>query len=195
MLTQGILKNHRILLFGIIVFSASIAMFVIGSSFNSVMNKCENAKQRSFVPGTVIVSTCPVVQDVGQDLTFTSYFYSTRGNVAGGETIQLPAHLKITAPDGSVLYDMDFNDKVNISFRPQMYGNYTATVTSLQEQYHPEWGDSTVISYGFGFIVLRDDVYNPLGDAFVFMMTIGGLLIYIGIGIIIYGIVKAVRKK
>ena len=175
--------------------SAGIIMAIVGSHFVSAMGMCENAKLNGFFPGTVIVSTCPVVQDVGQDLTFTSYFFSTTGNVAGGETVQLPAHLKITAPDGSVLYDMYFDDKVNISFRPQMYGNYTATITSLQEDYHPVYKRNTMIAYGFGFLVLRDSVYNPLGDAFVSMMSFSAVPIFIGIGIIIYGTVKAVRKK
>jgi hypothetical protein len=169
-------------------------MAAVGGYFISFMNMCENVKDRGFFPGTVIVSTCPVVQDVGQDLTFTAYLYSSRALVRGAE-IQLPAHLEIRAPDGTTLHDMYFDDRVNISFRPQMYGNYTATITSLQEEYHPEWGQSTRISYGFGFLTHRDNVYNPLGNAFSNMNAFGGLVIYLGVGIIIYGIVKAVRKK
>lgn len=195
MLNQSLLKKHRILFIGIIVFSAGIAMAAVGRYFISFMNMCERIGGSAFHPGTVVVSTCPVMQDVGQDLTFTSYFYSTKGNIAGGETIQLPAHITITAPDGTVLYDTDFDDRLNISFRPQMYGNYTATITSLQEDYHPEYGQSTAIRYGFGFLYWYRGVYNPLGDAFALMASFYGVPTLIGRGVIIYGAVKAARKS
>jgi len=188
---RNLVKKHKILVFGIIVFCAGVAMWVVPSIFLSTVSLCKNYNESYFVPNTVVTVTCPVVRDVGQDLTFRANFYTT----AGAKSIQIPAHLEIRDPTNTILYDMNFDDKIIISFKPKVYGNYTATVTSLEDENNRIHRGDTRIVYALGFLTFYKDVYNPLGNAVSGMIAFGGPVYLLGLGIIIYGIIKAVRRK
>lgn len=191
---DSIIRKYMVLFFAIAVLSAGIAMVAISSYFLSAMTLCKNAEDDLFHPGTVITVTCPVARDLGQDLTFKAYFVGPVG-IAAGETIRLPAHLVIKDPDGSIMYDMNFDDKTIISFRPEIYGTYTATITSLQTEKHPTFKDNTFIQYSFGFLTDHPDVANPFGNALNVMYPIGYTVITFGIIFSIISFIKAATGR
>jgi len=188
---HSLVKKHKILVFGIIVFVVGIIFFGISWNFLDKMYLCENYNNARFLPNTTITVTCDVVGDVGQDLTLRSIFYSH----GGVETIQIPAHLEIRNPNNIVLYDMDFDDKTIISFKLETHGTYTATITSLEDENNKIHKGSPQIVYALGFLTDYNDVYNPVGNTFVWLSPIGNVLFLFGIVLIIYGGIKVVRKK
>lgn len=190
-LNQSFVKKHKILFFGIIVFAVGIIFFGTSWNFLAQMYLCENYNFARFLPNTTITVTCDVVGDVGQDLTLRSIFYSH----GGVETIQIPAHLEIKDPNDLVLYDMDFNDKKIISFKPETHGTYTATITNLEDENNRIHKGSPQILYALGFLTDYKDVNNPLGNSFVWMVPIGNILLLLGIAVLIYVGIKSVRKK
>lgn len=192
-MSRHIVKKFGGLLIGIIVFSAGVAMYAVSGHLLSAMSLCENSRVSSFLPGTTVETTCPVVMDVGQDLTFRGTFYGPTG-AASGETISIPAHLEIRDPSGAVLYDMEFDDKTIISFRPETFGDYTATVRSLEDPNNRLNRGETMIQYALGFLTSYDDVNNPVGNALNAMIALGNVTFIVGIGIMIYGGIKA-RKS
>ena len=172
------------------MFAVGIIFFGISWNFLAQMSLCENYNNARFLPNTTITVTCDVVGDVGQDLTLRSIFYSH----GGAETIQIPAHLEIKDPNGLVLSDMDFDDKIIISFKPETHGTYTVTITSLEDENNRIHKGSPQIVYALGFLTDYKDVNNTLGNSFVWMAPIGNVLFLLGIAIMIYGVIKA-RKK
>lgn len=186
--------KYRILIIGIIVFSVGVAMYAISGYFLSAMSLCKNSNVSIFVPNTVVAATCPVISDIGQDLTFRAVFYGPTG-AAAEETIKIPAHVQITDPNGKVLYDRNFEDKTIISFRPETHGEYTATVKSLEDPNNRIHRGDTMIVYALGFLTSYSDVNNPLGNSFNVMIALGNVTFLVGIGIIIYGVFKAARGR
>jgi hypothetical protein len=187
--TSGILQNYRIVFFAGIVLSTGVAMVAISASYLSSAQSCQNYGDKNFLPGTVITATCQVSSVSGQDLLLSAYFYSSAGNVAGGETIQLPAHLEVRDPNNAVLYDLDFNDRTSISIKPEAAGTYTATITSLQSDYHPVWKQTTYVVYSFGLSPAGSIVdYGALG-------AVGNLVITFGVIFVIISVIKVALKR
>jgi len=188
---QSFVQKHKILFLGIIVFGIGIGLFGTSINFLEKMRLCENYNGDHFMPTTVITVSCNVVGDVGQDLTLRIGFYPNGGSYP----IQIPSHLEIKDPNGVTLYERDFDDKTIISFKPEMYGPYTATITSLEDENNRIHQGYTDIVYSLGFLTDYDDVNNPVGNMIILMSPIGNAVFLLGIGIIIYGGIKSVRKK
>jgi len=184
------MRLNNVLKFGIIIFIIGIAFSAIAYIFLDKMSSCENYNGARFLPNTTIAVECNVESYFGQDLTLRSIFYSH----GGAEIIQIPAHLEIKDPNGLVLYDMDFNDKKIISFKPETHGTYTAIITSLEDENNRIHKGSPQILYALGFLIEYDDVNNPLGMTFVWLAPIGNVFYLLGIVTMIYGGIKA-RKK
>lgn len=188
--SRTFVKKYKILILGIIVFAVGVTFFGVSWNFLEKMYMCENYNAERFLPSTIITVKCKVVADVGQNLYFRSIFYSH----AGTDVIKIPAHLEIKDPDDNVIRNMDFDDKLVISFQPDKMGTYVATITSLEDKNNRIHSGSPQIWYALGFLVGYDDVQNPVGDALIWMYRLGNFIFLAGIGIIIYGIIRA-RKK
>ena len=173
------------------MFAVGIIFFGISWNFLAQMSLCENYNNARFLPNTTITVTCDVVGDVGQDLTLRSIFYSH----GGAETIQIPANLEIKDPNGLVLSDMDFDDKIIISFKPETHGTYTVTITSLEDENNRIHKGSPQIVYALGFLTDYKDINNPVGNTLVILAPIGNILFLLGIVVLIYVGIKSVRKK
>jgi hypothetical protein len=192
--TVGLVRRYRIVLFGIIVLSAGVAMVSISTYFTSAMFLCSNgSRQASFTPEVVISIGCPVERELAQDLTFKAYFWNS-GSAASQETVRMPAHLVIRDPNNSILHERNFDDRTIVSFRPEIYGEYTATVTSLEEKDNPTPG-TAFIEYSFGFLVYSDGVENPVGNTIYSIGLFGYALITFGIIFFIVSTIKAAAKK
>jgi hypothetical protein len=94
-----------------------------------------------------------------------------------------------------VLYNLNFDDKTIISFKPEIRGIYTATITSLEDKNNRIHQGYTDIVYALGFLTDYNDVYNPLGNAFVWMLPIGNVVFLLGIPIMVYSIINGIRKN
>ena len=187
---ESMFKQYRILFFAIIVLALGISMIIISALVLTPSLPCVGSTQKNFFPGTVITATCPVPEgSLGQDITFNAYFYSTAGNVAGGETIQIPAHLQIRGPHNEVLRESDFNDRMSLSIKAESPGTYTATVTNLQTDYDPVWKQTTVIVYSFGsFTSASASTFGAVG-------AVGNLILIFGILFSIVSAVKLAMKR
>ena len=185
------MKKPKILFFGIGVFTVGICFYLISWHFLAEMSLCENYNGAQFLPDTTITVTCKVLGDVGQELTFRATFYPNGGTTP----IQIPAHLEIKDPNDMILYDMNFDDKTIISFKPEKPGIYTATITSLEDKNNRIHQGYTDIIYALGFLTDYNDVYNPLGNAFVWMLPIGNVVFLLGIAIMIYSVINGIRKN
>lgn len=191
---ESLFKRYRILFFAVIVLSLGIAMVAISTYYTSAMFLCSNgSNQAAFQPETVITASCPVVRDVGQDLTLKAYFWDS-SSAASEETIKMPAHLVIRDPNNVVLYDMDFSDKTVISFKPQVNGEYTATMTSLEDE-NNQINRGAFIEYSFGYLVYSKDVHNPIGDAIYTTGLLGYAIIVFGVVFVIVTAIKTAAKK
>jgi hypothetical protein len=186
---ESLYKKYRIPFLAVIVLATGIAMVAISASFLTSTQSCQNYSEKNFLPNTVITETCRVSSVAGQELTFSAFFYSSAGNVAGGETIKLPAHLEIKDPNNAVLYDLDFDDRMSTSFKPQTVGTYTATITSLQTDFDPVWKQTTYIVYTFGLATHSSlAAYSTIG-------AVGNMVIVFGVIFVIVSAVKAAMKR
>lgn len=188
---NSFVNENKILVFGIIIFIVGVSFYIVSWNYLEKMYMCENNNSQRFLPNTVITIKCEVVVDVGQDLHFRSVFYSHDGV----EIIKIPARLELKDPDDKILHEIDFDDKLVISIKPEKFGIYTATITSLEDEDNRIHKGSPQIWYALGFLIGYDDVPNPLGNAFVWMSPLGDLTLAIGIVIMTYGGIKAFRKK
>lgn len=189
-----LMKKYSALIAGMVLFSAGAGMYAVSGHFLSAMSLCKNSNVSSFLPGTVVKTTCPVVMDVGQNLTFRAAFYGPTG-AASGETIRIPAHVEIKDPTGAVLYDTEFDDKTVVSFRPEKFGDYIATIRSLEDPDNRLHRGDTMIQYALGFLTSYDDVDNRVGNALNVMIALGNVTLLVGIGLVIFGIIKAARTR
>jgi hypothetical protein len=185
----SLVKRYRLVFFALVVLCLGITMVTVSSSFLTVAQSCENYDEKNFWPSSVITATCTVSSAGSQELIFYAFFYSSAGNVAGGETIQLPAHLEIKDPNNVVLYDLYFDDRMSISFKPETTGMYTATITSLQTDYHPIWKQTTNIVYSFGLATHSSlEVYAAIG-------VIGYLVTVFGVIFVFVSAIKAGTRR
>ncbi|MFB5620040.1 MAG: hypothetical protein ACE5RC_02765 [Nitrosopumilus sp.] len=143
------------------------------------------------MPNTSITVTCNVTDDVWQDLILRIDFHPN-GNVT---SIQIPAHLEIKDPNGFILYNIDFDKKTIISFTPEIFGMYTATITNLEDENNRNHRGYIDIVYALGFLTTYDDVVNPFGKLINTLLFIGYLLIIPGIVLAIYGTIIEFRVK
>lgn len=190
---QNPLHKYKILIVGAIVLSFGVGLFFGSASLLSPMALCGNPTNTSFVPGRVIEAECRVVQDVGQDLTFRAAFYSP----SGSNPIAIPAHLEIRDPDNEIVFEDDFNElRIIVSLKPDgNFGTYTATLSSLEDGTNRIHRGQTSVAYEFGFLTNYSDVHNPLGKALLGMIPLAAVASLVGIGIVIYGAIKAVARK
>jgi len=171
------MRLNNVLKFGIIIFIIGIAFSAIAYIFLDKMSSCENYNWAEFLPNSEITTTCKVVGNVGQDLTLRAIIIPN----GGIEPLDIPANLQISDPRGNILYDTDFEGKVIISFKPELFGNYIATITSLEDANNRIYCCLSNVIYAFGFLTGYDDVNNPLGMTFVWLAPIGNVFYLLGI--------------
>lgn len=188
--SQFFLSKHKLTIFGISLIVIGIVLYLSYVSIYDKLSLCENYNDDTFLPNTTITVTCKVVGDVGQDLTLRIKFHYN-GSI---EPIQIPAHLQVKDPNNNLLYDVDFDDKTIISFTPELFGTYTATITSLEDENNRIHHGYTDIEYAFGFLTSYDDVSNPVGNALIWFMPMGEILFLTGIIVLIIHGIKS-RKQ
>lgn len=196
--------KYRLLIIGFLLILGGNVTLVALNSFYLAMNSCLYSRGHVFppgagffVPGSSFTSICFVDQGVGQDLTFFAKFLAQ----GSGQSTPIPAHVQITDPNGQVLIDRNYNEKIIvISVKPEFHGNYTAIVTSLEADDSRVTVGMPTIYYAFGYIVplttnLYEGVTNPVGTAVEVSMIIAGFAVPVGIGVAIYGMIKVYRNK
>jgi len=185
------LHKHKILISGICILIIASSFIIFSTGFLYKMYLCKHYNGDLFMPNTSVTVTCNVVGDVWQDLVLRVDF---RPN-GSPDSIQIPAHLEMKDPNGIILYDLDFNNKTIISFKPEKLGTYTATITSLEDENNRVHRGYTDIVYALGFLTSYKDVSNPMGHMINVLLIIGYVLFLPGIILVIYGAIREFKIK
>jgi hypothetical protein len=186
-------SKYRIVIFAIAILGSGIALSTISGIYLGAMSHCKSFNASEFGPGDIVIATCPVVRDMGQDLTFRARFYGASASSAE-DTIKVQAHVQIRDPSNTILYDEDFEDRLVISFKPAGFGEYTASITNLEEEPRATATKYTEIRYALGFLSYPD-VPNPVPDALSAMSVIGSLMMVFGAIFVVISLVKAAAKR
>jgi hypothetical protein len=193
----------KLVLIGVILIAAGAIAFAVGLDFENARYLCEHPRGRYFPPGasdflpdTTVTATCQVTRFIGQDLTLWAQFIAH----GSGKTIPIPVHIEIRDPDNEILVDKDFTDDDNIVLyvAPKKFGNYTASIRSLEDPTNRISAGTPTIFYAFAFLAplttnAYDEVNNPVGNMIQLILIAGGIAIHAGIGLIIYGGLKLRR--
>jgi hypothetical protein len=107
----------------------------------------------------------------------------------------IPAHVEIRDPNGVVIASEDFNSSlIQLHVRPTVFGNYTATITNLQDKSErlPTEYLGYTIHYGLGHLTsVSRGVSNPVGDLISGMYLWGAILIGPAVVMVIIAIARA----
>lgn len=195
-----LLKTYKTIIAGAVVLLVGIPLYVVGLDLIVAESACAYKGGKfppgsgEFVPGTSIVETCSVMRDYGQDLSFWAQFRSHQT----GEVIPIPAQVEIRDPNDVLIFSRQFNEGTIVVYvDPNVFGNYSATITSLEDPDARVTSGSPPIEYAFGYLTSNgyEGVNNPVGTAIEIMVVSGNLMIVAGIGVMIFGAVQRYRRK
>jgi hypothetical protein len=177
---KSIVKKYRVLFFAIIILSVGSAMWAVGAYFGSIFYQCPMGSHvASFGPDASIIATCPVQTAFSGKITFTA-------DVAWQPSVV--GNLVIQDPDGLVLVQEDFSDKITRVITVTKSGSYTAKITNVTYKHNGVYtDDSTKLMYSFGS-AQEYQSYGMIG-------LVGNMLTWFGIIFCIITAIKAARGK
>jgi hypothetical protein len=155
--------------------------------FYPAMASCNDGNGANYIPKTTVSAHCQYMMDVGQDVTLYAIFHDPSGR----EEIRIPSHMELKGPNNDIILAKEFDEKFVYKFRPTEYGNYTVTITSLEDENNRLHFGTTLINYGLGFFPESSFSSNYFGRFLVYMWFAGYLLMFVGIGLGIYGVIKS----
>jgi hypothetical protein len=190
-------KKYRILFIGIFAIVTAISVQSTLIDTWNVMQKCTERVVTyegrtynafppgggTFYPGSTYTVTCNYQQDIGQDLIFWAKLH------IDADLLPIPTHVKLTNPEGETVFEKDFTSSTVIAtIQPQTFGNYTATITNIQdpsERVVPRGMGYNVI-FAFGHLTSHySGVTNIIGDLvsgslfWSYFMTTGGIILVV----------------
>jgi hypothetical protein len=195
-----LVKKYRVLIIGIVALSAGIPLWTIGLDLIKFQSACAYAGGKwppgndFFPPNTTVTATCNVTRESGQDLTLWAQF----NDYGIGETIPIPVRVEIRDPNNVVLVDKEFNiERIILYVKPQLFGNYTATISSLEDPDNRLPTGSPKVHYAFGYLTSNgyEGVENPVGTAVGAMLVVGNGAMMAGFILIVIAVVQKARKK
>ncbi len=195
-----LVKKYGALVIGIVALSTGVPLYVIGQDFIALQSACAYANGKwppgndYFPPNTILTASCQASGGSGQDLTFWAEFHDQQS----GEPIPIPARVEIRDPNNVVLVDEEFDDeRIILYVTPQLYGNYTATIMSLEDPRSRVTTGEPYAFYAFGYLTSNgfEGVNNPVGTSVQIMLVVGNAAALAGGILIAYALIQMFRKK
>ena len=177
------LQNHtKLLIVGGIIIGVSLGLFFFSYQFYAIPT--------AYTPATIQVvsqaSPLTLITNLekGQETSILAKDVLSKGILLNAE---------IKDPDGSVVFNENFDDKILTSFTPSISGSYTFVVIPLSSE-------STTIEGALGnpFVVDRLDNAKRPGDIFgpeFELFAYAGLGLFMGIIVVIIGGIQTIRFK
>jgi hypothetical protein len=195
-----LVKKYRVLVIGIVALSTGVPAYAIGLDLIALQSACPypNGKwppgNDYFPPNTILTASCQASRSSGQDLTLWAEFHDQQS----GEPIPIPARVEIRDPNNVVLVDEEFNQgRIILYVTPQLSGNYTATITSLEDRRNRVTTGEPYVFYALGYLTSNgfEGVNNPVGTSVQIMLVVGNAAALAGGILIAYALIQIFRKK
>ena len=196
---RTLVRGYKTILIGATLFLAGIPLYSTGLDLIEAKSVCAYKGGKFppgsgvFVPGTTYEETCSVQRDYDQDLTFWAQLISRTG-----EPIPIPTRIEIRDPNNATIVSEQFSQGLIIVYvKPDVFGTYTAKITSLEDSDNRISQGTSTIYYAFGFLTSNgyEGVNNPTGTAIEVMIVSGNIMIIAGIAILIVGAVQRHRHR
>ena len=181
--SKKIMENHRkFLLTGGIIIGASLVLFLISFQFYAIPTANTPSDLKVVIPSSPL--TLATDLEKNQEASMLAQNMLPRDVLLNAE---------IKDPNGAVVFNENFEEKILTSFTPSISGKYTLVVIPLSDKGTTVWatfGDPTVVSR-MDNVERAGDILGPEFELFGY----AGIGLFFGIIMLIIGGIQTLRFK